>query len=57
MKRTVSEITNLFEQIAQKVAEKCSEAYKVLCQSEQIDGVGEVRMLRYEKYLLMLQKS
>ncbi|MFL0363489.1 M20/M25/M40 family metallo-hydrolase [Bacillus sp. PK3_68] len=51
MKRTASEIMDLFEEVAQKAAKKCNEAYKVLCQSEQIDGVGEVRVLRYEKLL------
>ncbi|MFK2825911.1 M20/M25/M40 family metallo-hydrolase [Bacillus sp. B190/17] len=57
MKRTASEIMDLFEQIAQEAAQKCNESYKALCQHEQIEGVGQVQVLRYEKLLSYAEKK
>ncbi|MEB2628467.1 M20/M25/M40 family metallo-hydrolase [Peribacillus frigoritolerans] len=51
MKRTAAEIMDLFEQVANEAAMKCNESYKELCLREQIEGVGEVQVLRYEKLL------
>lgn len=51
MKRTAAEIMDLFEQVANEAAMKCNESYKALCLREQIEGVGEVQVLRYEKLL------
>jgi arginine utilization protein RocB len=52
MKRSAAEIMDLFEQVAKEAAMKCNESYKALCQREQIEGVGEVKVLRYEKLLM-----
>ncbi|MFF2497870.1 M20/M25/M40 family metallo-hydrolase [Peribacillus sp. NPDC058075] len=51
MKRTAAEIMDLFEQVAYEAAMKCNESYKALCLRQQIEGVGEVQVLRYEKLL------
>ncbi|MDO7488379.1 M20/M25/M40 family metallo-hydrolase [Peribacillus frigoritolerans] len=51
MKRTAAEIMDLFEQVANEAAMKCNESYKELCLRKQIEGVGEVQVLRYEKLL------
>lgn len=51
MKRTATEIMDLFEQVANEAAMKCNESYKELCLREQIEGVGEVQVLRYENLL------
>ncbi|MFE4896984.1 M20/M25/M40 family metallo-hydrolase [Peribacillus butanolivorans] len=51
MKRSAAEIMDIFEQVAQDAAIMCNESYKAVCQREQIEGVGEVKVLRYEKLL------
>ncbi|MFB7640027.1 M20/M25/M40 family metallo-hydrolase [Peribacillus butanolivorans] len=51
MKRSAAEIMDLFEQVAQEAAIMCNESYKAVCRREQIEGVGEVKVLRYEKLL------
>ncbi|CAH0264680.1 Succinyl-diaminopimelate desuccinylase [Peribacillus sp. Bi96] len=51
MKRSAAEIMNLFEQVSQEAAHMCNDSYKALCRREQIEGVGEVKVLRYEKLL------
>ena len=51
MKRSAAEIMDIFEQVAQEAAITCNESYKAVCQREQIEGVGEVKVLRYEKLL------
>ncbi|MGC8230581.1 M20/M25/M40 family metallo-hydrolase [Pseudobacillus badius] len=51
MKRTASEIMDLFEQIAGEAAARCNASYQSLCENEKVEGIGEVRVLRYEKLL------
>ncbi|MFF2289634.1 M20/M25/M40 family metallo-hydrolase [Peribacillus butanolivorans] len=51
MKRSAAEIMDIFEQVAQEAAIMCNESYKAVCRREQIEGVGEVQVLRYEKLL------
>ncbi|MFI8494436.1 M20/M25/M40 family metallo-hydrolase [Peribacillus butanolivorans] len=51
MKRSAAEIMDIFEQVAQEAAIMCNESYKAVCRREQIEGVGEVKVLRYEKLL------
>ncbi|MBO0603772.1 M20/M25/M40 family metallo-hydrolase, partial [Sporosarcina sp. E16_3] len=51
MKRTASEVMDLFEQVAIDAMSACNDSYKVICEREQVTGVGEVRVLRYEQLL------
>jgi arginine utilization protein RocB len=57
LKRSVEDIMDLFEQIAQEAAMMCNQSYKALCQREQIEGVGDVQVLRYEKLLNYAQEK
>jgi arginine utilization protein RocB len=51
MKRTASEVMDLFEQVANEAMSACNDSYKVICEREQVKGVGEVKVLRYEQLL------
>ena len=51
MKRNAAEVMELFEQTAKQAATMCNTAYGELCKREGIDGIGEVRVLRYEQLL------
>jgi arginine utilization protein RocB len=51
MKRNASEVMELFEQTARQAAAVCNTAYAELCRREGIEGIGEVRVLRYEQLL------
>lgn len=51
MKRNAAEVMELFEQTAKQAATMCNTAYRELCNREGIDGIGEVRVLRYEQLL------
>lgn len=57
MKRTADDIMNLFEQVANKAAGHCNEAYQELCRQQQIEGVGEVRVMRYQELLSYAEKK
>ncbi|KKB37164.1 M20/M25/M40 family metallo-hydrolase [Bacillus thermotolerans] len=57
MKRSAAEVMDLFEQVAQEAAMMCNESYRRLCQREQIEGVGEVKVLRYEALLSYAEKK
>ncbi|MGK7376978.1 M20/M25/M40 family metallo-hydrolase [Planococcus sp. 1R117A] len=51
MKRNAAEVMELFEQTAKQAAAMCNTAYAELCKREEIEGIGEVRVLRYEQLL------
>ena len=51
LKRTASEVMDLFEQVATEAMAACNESYKVICDREQVKGVGDVKVLRYEQLL------
>jgi arginine utilization protein RocB len=51
MKRNAAEVMELFEQTAKQAATMCNTAYGELCRREGIEGIGEVRVLRYEQLL------
>ncbi|KGR78971.1 M20/M25/M40 family metallo-hydrolase [Ureibacillus manganicus] len=57
MKRTAQDIMNLFEQVALEAAKKCNEAYKTICAREQIQPIGEVRVMRYQELLSYAEKK
>src|SRR5690606_32593407 len=50
-KRTAAEVMDLFEQVATEAMAACNESYKAICDREQVSGVGEVKVLRYEQLL------
>lgn len=51
MKRNAEEVMELFERTAKQAATMCNTAYGELCKREGIDGIGEVRVLRFEQLL------
>lgn len=51
MKRTAAEVMDLFEQVATEAMDACNESYRQICEREQVKGVGEVNVLRYEQLL------
>lgn len=51
MKRSASEVMDLFEQVATEAMAECNAAYKSICEREQVVGVGKVRVMRYEQLL------
>ena len=51
MKRTASEVMDLFEEVALEAMTACNIHYKEICEREQMKGVGEVKVLRYETLL------
>ncbi|MBK5446230.1 MULTISPECIES: M20/M25/M40 family metallo-hydrolase [unclassified Peribacillus] len=57
MKRSASDIMNLFEKVAQEAAAACNASYKTLCQREQLNGVGEIQVLRYEKLIVYAEQK
>ena len=42
---------DLFEQVATEAITACNESYPIICEREQVKGVGEVKVLRYEQLL------
>lgn len=51
LKRNAAEVMDIFEEVAKEAMVACNEAYKKVCDREQIKGVGAVRVLRYEELL------
>ncbi|MER2089727.1 MAG: M20/M25/M40 family metallo-hydrolase [Sporosarcina sp.] len=50
-KRTATEVMDLFERVANEAMDACNDRYKIICDREQVTGVGEVKVLRYEQLL------
>ncbi|WP_042470372.1 M20/M25/M40 family metallo-hydrolase [Bacillus ndiopicus] len=57
LKRTASEIMELFEQVAVEAMEACNAQYAKICEREQVKGVGTVKVLRYETLLQYANKK
>ncbi|WP_107923107.1 M20/M25/M40 family metallo-hydrolase [Lysinibacillus parviboronicapiens] len=51
MKRTASEVMEIFEHVAKEAMATCNMHYKEICERERVKGVGKVRVLRYETLL------
>lgn len=51
LKRTAAEVMELFEQVATEAMAACNGSYKIICEREQVAGVGKVNVLRYEQLL------
>ncbi|SER67134.1 M20/M25/M40 family metallo-hydrolase [Psychrobacillus sp. OK032] len=57
LKRTASEVMDLFEQVANEAMGALNESYQMICAREQVSGVGEVKVLRYEQLLAHASKK
>lgn len=51
LKRTAAEVMDLFEQVAIEAMSACNDSYQIICEREQVAGVGKVNVLRYEQLL------
>jgi len=51
MKRNASGVMDLFEQVAKNAAEKINQDYREICQDNNVDPIGNVKVIRYEKLL------
>lgn len=49
MQRSAKDIMDRFEQVAIDAVSRCNENYRALCKQENIQGIGDVRVLRFEK--------
>ena len=57
MKRSASKVMDLFEQVAQEAANNCNRSYEELCRREQMNGVGKVQVLRYDRLLTYAEQK
>lgn len=48
-KRTAADVMETFEQVARDAASACNSAYRELCSRHGVNGVGEVKVYRYEQ--------
>lgn len=51
LKRTAGEVMDLFETVAKEAMEALNRNYEQICRRERVDGVGKVKVIRYEKLL------
>ncbi|WP_269411644.1 M20/M25/M40 family metallo-hydrolase [Lentibacillus daqui] len=57
MEQSASEVFDRFEQVANNAAAKINQDYAAICRSNQVDPIGEVRVIRYEKLLAYATKK
>lgn len=51
MKRSAKEIFDIFESVAQTAVAKCNEAYKKICEKNNVEPIGKVQVIRYKDLL------
>ncbi|MEN1967544.1 M20/M25/M40 family metallo-hydrolase [Lentibacillus sp. N15] len=51
MERSASDVFDLFEQTAKDAAAKLNQDYAAVCRANQVNPIGEVTVIRYEKLL------
>ena len=51
LKRTATEVMELFERVANEAMNALNVDYKLICDREEVKGVGSVKVLRYEQLL------
>lgn len=49
MKRSAEDIMMIFEEVATEAMSKCQARYDSMCEKQRVDGVGEIRTIRFEK--------
>lgn len=52
MKRSASEVLDIFEKVAQTAAEKCNYEYGEICNKHQVKPIGKVKVIRYKDLLI-----
>lgn len=57
LKRNATEVMDLFEKVANEAMAACNEAYQKVCDREDIVGVGDARVIRYEELLTYAEKK
>lgn len=57
LKRTASDIMDLFEQVANEAMEALNKTYQHICEREQVQGIGQVRVLKYDELLAYANKK
>lgn len=48
MKRSASEIMDIFEDVTKEAMAKCQKRYDALCERKQVEGIGQIKTIRYE---------
>lgn len=48
MKRSASEIMDIFEEVTKEAMAKCQSKYDALCERKQVEGIGQIKTIRYE---------
>lgn len=51
MERTAAEVFDIFEQVALDAAAHCTRDYLAMCERENVEPVGEIRVMRYEELM------
>lgn len=51
MERTAEEVFEIFETVANEAAAHCERDYHAMCERENIEPVGSIRVMRYEKLM------
>ncbi|WKA54036.1 M20/M25/M40 family metallo-hydrolase [Planococcus shixiaomingii] len=51
MERNAAEVFEIFEQVAIEAAEHCTRDYRAMCERENVEPVGDIRVLRYEELM------
>lgn len=49
MKRSASEIMDIFEEVTKEAMVKCQSNYDALCERKQVAGIGKIKTIRYEE--------
>lgn len=57
MKRTASEVMDIFSEVAAKAAQTCNTAYLEICEREGVTPVSKVKVLRYEELLQYAERK
>ncbi|RLL45138.1 M20/M25/M40 family metallo-hydrolase [Oceanobacillus piezotolerans] len=51
MKRSASEVFDIFEKVANEAARKCNEDYQLKCKAYEVTPIGNVKVLKYKDLL------
>lgn len=49
MKRSASEIMDIFEEVTKDAMEKCQSKYDALCERQGVAGIGKIKTIRYDE--------
>ncbi|MFC3041797.1 M20/M25/M40 family metallo-hydrolase [Virgibacillus xinjiangensis] len=57
MRRSASEVMDIFRQEAAEAAAECNRRYQAICKREKVEPVGEVQVLLYEELIAYAEKK